>query len=95
MVLYSASVDGEFLSLADLPVLPSDALNQIETITGPTGVSYTLSTKSMIDLRRYKMAMNVFVDTWVAKRDTHKMLTVILERMKVNPGMFLLVICQT
>ena len=81
MVLYSASLSGQILSIEDLPELPLDRLSAIEQIVGPTGDNYKLSTTAVSQLRRFKMAMNIVLDKWVARLDRQVLLNTIRNKL--------------
>lgn len=76
-LLYSVTKEGKVHALEDLPELEKEALNVIEKLQGLQG-RYTLSDVKIGDLRRYKLAMSVFLDKRVSFGDLNK-LTVALQ----------------
>ena len=70
-LLYSVRKSSKILALEDLPDLPEDALDGVELITGPSG-PYKLSKVVIGELRRYKLAMHIFLDKWVSFDDQVK-----------------------
>ena len=69
MLLYSAKLDGGFLSIADLPPIDLSIFAAIETLPGPTRDTYEITEISLSELYRYKQAMYFFMDTYVAYVD--------------------------